>query len=726
VRLRRTTFRPFSRGGGRTIAAILVTFAAMFGLSVALSIIATRHSRGRGLVIEVAARQRTLAERYVESILLVRAGHRSDPPVIASLLKESAQALLDGGTAPSVNGDDDETTVPPAQGGALRAQLTQEQRLVGDLTRTGAALLSGRPTESVRLSAGETLDDGDPIDRLRALAALTSNVSLNAARTITRNDDRNVADLITMQAALGVGGLLASLLLAWGLIATMRRRSAHFRSLVQSSTDLVAVLGRGGCRYAGRSFTALLGRNESELLQHGFQQLVHEDDRAIVAAAQADGAPAELVFRMCTASGEWRHLEAGVTDLRHDRNVRGVMLNARDITERIELESELALKAERDKFASELVEALEMADEEDAAYDVTARAMTEISDQTPMELLLADSSRAHLRRVAASPTAGAPECPVQSPYACVAVRRGTPVVFESSESLNACPKLRGRSTGPCSAVCVPVGSMGRALGVLHMTAAEGAPPPSQVVEQLTTLATQAGSRIGTVRVFAKTQLQAGTDTLTGLPNRRSVQKLLRSLSRRGQQFTIAFADLDEFKLLNDKHGHELGDRALRLFAQVCQSVLRDEDVIGRWGGEEFLIVLPDIDRNRGVGVLERIQKRLAESHLAGHPRFTASFGITDSGEAGTIDGLVRIADAALYESKAAGRDTITIGVPMLELPTLPPGLDAGGAAGIAGDGIDELGELDGDGGDAEHAIDDGGGLEEVRSRESSRARAENA
>jgi diguanylate cyclase (GGDEF)-like protein/PAS domain S-box-containing protein len=596
--------------------------------------------------------------------------------------------------------------VPTASGSTLRRQLGQEQRLAGDLTHLGAAILSGRPASTVHLTAGETLDGSDPIDRLRVLAALTSNVSLNAARTITRADDRSVTDLIAMELALGIGGLLVSLLLAWGLIVTMRRRSAHFKSLVQSSTDLVAVLGTGGCRYAGRSLTTLLGRAEHELLATGFLRYVHEQDRAAVESLQSTGKPDQLAFRVRTASGDWRNLEAGVTDLRHDRNVRGVMINARDITERVELERELALKSERDQFASQLVEALEMADEEDAAYDVTARAMMDISTETPMELLLADSSQAHLRRVATSPTAGAPECPVRSPYSCVAVRRGAPVVFESSEALNACPKLRGRETGACSAVCVPVGSMGRALGVLHVVGPEGKPPRAEVVDQLTTLATQAGGRIGTVRAFAETQLQAGTDTLTGLPNRRSVQKILRSFSKGERKFALAFADLDMFKLLNDKYGHDVGDRALRLFAQVCQSVLREEDIIARWGGEEFLVVLPDLDRHRGVGVLERIQKRLAESHLSGLPSFTSSFGITDSSEAKSADELIRIADAALYESKAAGRDRITVGVPMLELPSLPDGVANGSDAN--GDG--ELDERELNGGGLADGQRDGGAL----------------
>ena len=102
-------------------------------------------------------------------------------------------------------------------------------------------------------------------------------------------------------------------------------------------------------------------------------------------------------------------------------------------------------------------------------------------------------------------------------------------MFDSSQDLNACPHLRGRASGACSAVCVPVSFMGRALGVLHTTGPAGTPLPAEKIAQLTTLAGQAGARIGTVRAFEKTQLQASTDGLTGLVNRRTLEKKLRGL-----------------------------------------------------------------------------------------------------------------------------------------------------------------------------------------------------
>jgi diguanylate cyclase (GGDEF)-like protein/PAS domain S-box-containing protein len=660
VRLRSSrSFQPFAARSRRPIVAILVTIALVSGVGALLSVRATAGSRHGAAVVEVAGRQRTLAERYVQEILLVRSGEVADPAKTVALLAASAHALLDGGLAPAVNGDDDEILLSRTSDPTTRVELEQEQRLVRDLEATGRAVLAGMDVSAVPLTAHEHIASHDAIERLRIVAALTSNVSLDAARSIAQRHDRSISRLIMVEILLAIGGLIVSLLLAWALIAATRRQTVHFRSLVSSSTDLVFVLA-GGCRYVSKSVTSAFGRPESELLGDRWLGLVHEDDRAAVAAAEREGRPQELVVRMCTAAGEWRHLEAHLTDLRHDRHVRGVVLNARDITERVRLEHELIGQAQRDTFGSQLSEALEMADEEHATYDVVERAMLEVGTDTPIELLLSDSSRAHLARVATSAAAAAPACPVQSPFSCVAVRRGNPVVFDSSDALNACPKLRDRPGGACSAVCVPVSFMGRALGVLHATGPVGAPPDAIQVAQLTTLAAQAGARIGTVRAFQKTQLQASTDGLTGLVNRRTVEGTVRGMLKQHRLFSLAFADLDRFKQLNDTHGHDAGDRALRVFAQITQDVLREDDIVARWGGEEFVIIVPDLDRRHAVETLERVRTRLAASHTGGHPPFTASFGLTDSTCGATLEQVIQAADACLYASKEGGRDRITV------------------------------------------------------------------
>jgi diguanylate cyclase (GGDEF)-like protein/PAS domain S-box-containing protein len=352
IHSRRQAFRPFASSGRRTVAAILATFAFFSAVSVGLSVWSTSRSQYKASVLEVAARQRTLAERYVKTVLLARAQVQANPGYIAGLLEASSDALLNGGMAPAVNGDDDETKLSAASGKMIRAQLVEERKLVHDLTATGAAILGHRPARSVPLTADEHLVVTDPIDRLRVLGALTSNVSLNAARTIAEADDRNINNLITLQMILGVAGFVASVLLGWALIAATRKQTAHFRSLVTSSTDLVLVFGAGGCRYVSQSVAMMIGREDRELLGDAFADHVHPEDLVTVRTAWAHAEPAETVFRVRNRFGEWRHLEAHVTDLRANRRIRGVVLNARDITERVRLQEELTRQAFYDGLTS--------------------------------------------------------------------------------------------------------------------------------------------------------------------------------------------------------------------------------------------------------------------------------------------------------------------------------------------------------------------------------------
>lgn len=325
-------------------------------------------------------------------------------------------------------------------------------------------------------------------------------------------------------------------------------------------------------------------------------------------------------------------------------------------------------EAGRAAFERQLAEALDMADSEQQVALVTAQAMGDLVSDRPIELLVSDSSRAHMERLAEHPLVGAPGCGVGSPFDCVAVRRGSLVTFENSEALSACRHLRGRPCGPTSAVCVPLAFMGRAVGVLHATAPIDAPLSAGHTQQLGTLGAQVGMRIGTVRAFERSQIQASTDGLTGLPNRRTIEQRLRGVARGEQEFAVVMCDLDNFKRLNDSFGHVAGDAALRIFSEVLRHSLRESDLAGRWGGEEFMFVLSGADAKAADEQIDRLRARLAQTLYGGKtPRFTVSFGIADSTMSRRPDQLLRWADLGLYQAKAEGRDRARIADPTMPL-----------------------------------------------------------
>jgi diguanylate cyclase (GGDEF)-like protein len=155
------------------------------------------------------------------------------------------------------------------------------------------------------------------------------------------------------------------------------------------------------------------------------------------------------------------------------------------------------------------------------------------------------------------------------------------------------------------------------------------------------------------------------DPLTGLYNRKQLLAELEVqvalAARHEHALSLAFCDLDYFKQINDTHGHSAGDAALRGFAEVLRRCLRVGDIGGRYGGDEFCIVMPSTDAARAVQVTERIRRSLGVAAFmapgGGHFRASATFGVADLSDCPpNVDALIERADAALYRAKHLGRN----------------------------------------------------------------------
>ena len=305
--------------------------------------------------------------------------------------------------------------------------------------------------------------------------------------------------------------------------------------------------------------------------------------------------------------------------------------------------------ADRDS-RDETQRALDMADTNDAVFDVVRRSLHQSYNSNRHEILVVPGGDADFSRNNDSASADA-WCAVQHPQHCPVIRTGASKVFSSSEDVDSCPHFRGQDDNACSGTCVPIRSLGTSVAVVHFTGLVTQPPPTKSLEAI---ATMAGQRLDLVQALATADRLAQIDPLTGVLNRRALDN---AIARHDLAYSVLALDLDDFKKINDEHGHGVGDDALKLFAEVLTSVVRPQDLVARLGGEEFLCVLKDLDDVGAVTVADRIQGALTQVlRDCDTPAFTTSVGIASSRAAESPANVIARADAALYLAKTNGKN----------------------------------------------------------------------
>jgi diguanylate cyclase (GGDEF)-like protein/PAS domain S-box-containing protein len=205
----------------------------------------------------------------------------------------------------------------------------------------------------------------------------------------------------------------------------------------------------------------------------------------------------------------------------------------------------------------------------------------------------------------------------------------------------------------------------KVLGTFAIYHSEPRSPKSEDFERITFAANVAAVAIENRQVHNELERQAHSDYLTGLNNRRHflemAEKELARTLRYHNELSILMLDVDHFKLVNDTYGHKVGDLLLQRLSAICRSTLRDVDIIGRIGGEEFAVLLPETGCDQAMEVAERLRDAIATAQVAlndGLPlHFTVSLGVTTLAESGiNIDTLLNQADQALYQAKNTGRN----------------------------------------------------------------------
>lgn len=164
------------------------------------------------------------------------------------------------------------------------------------------------------------------------------------------------------------------------------------------------------------------------------------------------------------------------------------------------------------------------------------------------------------------------------------------------------------------------------------------------------------------------QKEASEDALTGVPNRKYLKAMIESKLREmravGVMFGINFIDIDNFKRINDTYGHAVGDDTLRLLVRTISSILRKSDFVGRFGGEEFILIFADVDQKGLQVASEKVRMLIEESRLRMPDldlAVTISSGATLANDVDTVDSLIQRADELMYVSKKSGKNRVTLG-----------------------------------------------------------------
>lgn len=252
------------------------------------------------------------------------------------------------------------------------------------------------------------------------------------------------------------------------------------------------------------------------------------------------------------------------------------------------------------------------------------------------------------------------------------VATGKPLLVKNREELDKLKTEDRGSYGNDSFIIAPIMIDRKCTGVINITSKKtGEPFDEEDLNFLETLANHAAIAIRNASIHQRAQLMAVTDGLTSLFNHRFFQERLVEEVERCKRYgetgvSLLMIDIDDFKLLNDAYGHTVGDQVLKKIASIIRQESRVSDIVSRYGGEEFSVILPETSKEVGLVFAERLRSRVARQDFSTEDlklekRTSLSIGISHfPTDAGSPSQLIELADKALYVAKQSGKNQVRI------------------------------------------------------------------